>query len=128
MYSTICKKKEREPWCDGVPRLYLGAIVLCYYELVAKVFSERIAAWTTAALRLQLIQVDRFVGLFATGIEVIVHELDNTRNASGSTERDVSCTLPLTIFESRRTFLTGFKVLQNKTWLNSSKRKRAMEV
>lgn len=48
------------------------------------------AAWTTAALRLQLIQVDHFVGFFATGIEVIVHKLDNlnTRNASGLAEGD----------------------------------------
>jgi hypothetical protein len=76
-----------------------------------------IVAWTsTAALRLQLIQVDRFVGLFATGIEVIVHELDNTRNASGTTDGDGLMHATLDDLRVAKNLLTGFKVLRNKTW------------
>ena len=92
----------------------------------SEVSPERMAAWTAAPY------ATASSGLIDLLGSLPLKKSDTSLTMRGirvePPTRTISCTLPLSIFESRRTFSTGSRVLRKRSWHSSSKRARVREV
>ena len=73
-----------------------------------------------------LIGVDRLVGLLA--FEEVGHELDNTGDTSGTTDKDDFVNIGLVDLGIMQDLSTGSRVPQKRYWQSSSNRAQVMEV